>query len=60
MLDRVEEIPKTLEEAKPDLIDNLLYAKVMQQLRQKAGVQIFEAKLPDPSMYDTGPATIMN
>jgi hypothetical protein len=49
---RTEQTPKTLEESKPDLQRNILYAKVMDQLRKENGVQIFEDKLPDPGMYD--------
>ncbi|GMU92587.1 MAG: hypothetical protein AMXMBFR4_16450 [Candidatus Hydrogenedentota bacterium] len=51
--DRVDETPKTLEEAKPDLEYNILYAKVMERLRQESGVKIFDDKLPDdPTFYD--------
>lgn len=50
---RTDESPKSLEESKPDLQYNILYTKIMDQLRSENGVQIFEDKLPDPGMYDT-------
>jgi hypothetical protein len=46
------ESPKTYEQAKPDLTPPLCYAKVMRQLREAKGVEIYEDKLPDPSLYD--------
>lgn len=49
--DRTDQTQKTLEESKPELQRNVLYAKVMQQLRQENGVEIFEDKLADPGMY---------
>lgn len=49
---RTDETPKTLEESKPELQRNILYAKIMQQLRTENGVQIFDDKLPDPGMYE--------
>jgi len=51
--DRVEPVQKTIEEAKPDLVGQLLYGKMMEKLRKDAGVEIFDDNLPDPSMYDT-------
>ncbi|MCC6485974.1 MAG: hypothetical protein IT364_00610 [Candidatus Hydrogenedentes bacterium] len=54
LTDRVEPIQKSLEEAKPDLVGLILYSKMMDKLRTDAKVEVFEDKLPDPSMYDTG------
>ena len=51
--ERSDEKPKTLEESKKDLEFNLLYAKMMEQLRTENGVQIFDDKLPDPGIYNT-------
>ena len=50
---RTDETPKTLEESKPELQRNILYGKVMDQLRAENGAQIIEENLPDPGMYDT-------
>jgi hypothetical protein len=50
--------PFTFEEAlenefaKNFLAQNIVYVKVVQELRDNAGVEIFEDNLPDPSMYD--------
>ncbi|HRK36388.1 MAG TPA: hypothetical protein PLJ47_17455 [Candidatus Hydrogenedentes bacterium] len=49
--DRTDEKPKTLEESKPQLQFNILYAKIMDQMRTENGVQIIEENLPDPGMY---------
>ena len=50
---RTDETPKTLEESKTDLQYNILYSKIMEQLRTENGVQVFEDKLPDPGVYDS-------
>lgn len=47
-----EPTPKTLDQAKADLAPALLYVKVMNRMREEAGVKIFEDQLPDPSLYD--------
>lgn len=44
---------KTLEEAKPDLSASILYSEMMERLRDAAGVEIYDDKLPDPGMYDS-------
>jgi len=56
--DFVPAVQKTLEEAKPDLIQDILYARMMDMLREQRGVEIYEDKLPDPSMYDTGQSIV--
>ena len=48
---RTDETPNTLEESQPELQRSILYAKVMDKLRQENGVQIFEDQLADPGMY---------
>ncbi|MBN2309469.1 MAG: peptidyl-prolyl cis-trans isomerase [Candidatus Hydrogenedentes bacterium] len=53
VLNRTPETPKTLEQAKKDLQPSILYAKMMERLREQSRVEIYEDKLPDPSMYDT-------
>jgi len=51
---------KTLEEAKPVLRSSILFAEIMERLRDQAGVEIYDDKLPDPGMYDSAtPASIM-
>jgi len=50
---RTDQTPKSLEESKPELQYNILYSKIMDQLRVENGVQIFEDNLPDPGMYTT-------
>lgn len=52
VLEHTPETPKTLEEAKVDLQITILYAKVMDRLRDQHGVEIYEDALPDPSIYD--------
>jgi len=52
---RTPPIQKTLEEAKEDLMAPLLYAKMMAELRVKHGVEVYEDKLPDPSIYEQKP-----
>jgi hypothetical protein len=50
---------KTLEEAKPQLEASILFAKMMEQLREQSGVEVYENKLPDPGIYDAAsPASI--
>jgi len=51
VLDQRPETTLTLEEAKPRLAPFVLLAKMMAQLRQENGVEIYEDKLPDPSIY---------
>jgi hypothetical protein len=43
------ETVKTLEEAKPDLIGNIVIGNMMERLREENGVEIYDDKLPDPS-----------
>ena len=57
--DHVPAVPKTLEEAKPDLVRNILYARMMELLRKQHGVEIYENKLPDPSMYEASESIMM-
>lgn len=45
--------PKNLEESKADLAPQILRRKMMRQLREEHGVEIYEDKLPDPGRYDT-------
>lgn len=45
---------KTLEEAKPALRSSILFAQMMERLRDQAGLEIYDNKLPDPGMYDAG------
>ena len=52
---RTPPIQKTLEQAKQDLTAPLLYAKMMAELRTKHRVEVYEDKLPDPSMYSQKP-----
>jgi len=52
-------VQKTLEEAKPDLIQPILYGRMMDMLREQHGVEIYEDKLPDPSMYEAGESIMM-
>ena len=50
----LEHRPETtleLEQAKPALLPTILLAKMMEQLREEHGVEIYEDKLPDPSMF---------
>ena len=42
----------TLEEAKPELRSSILFSQMMERLRDQAGVEIYDDKLPDPGMYD--------
>ncbi|MCC6695466.1 MAG: peptidyl-prolyl cis-trans isomerase [Candidatus Hydrogenedentes bacterium] len=58
LTDRVEPVQKSLEEAKQDLVGLILYSKMMDKLRKDANVQVFEDKLPDQSMYDTGQSLV--
>lgn len=51
VLDQRPETTLTLEEAKPRLAPFVLLAKMMTQLRQESGVEIYEDKLPDPSIF---------
>lgn len=52
VIDHKPETPKTLDEAKGDLAPTILYSKVIEQMRTEHGVEIYEDKLPDPSIYD--------
>ncbi len=56
--DHTSAIQKTLEEAKPDMLRDILYARMMELLRDQRGVEIYENKLPDPSMYESGQSII--
>ncbi len=52
-------VQMTLEEAKPELDRDILYAKMMDLLRKEHGVEIYDDNLPDPSMYETGQSVIL-
>lgn len=52
VLARTDERPKTFEEAKEELMEELGYAKTIERLRQEKGVKVFDQKLPDPSEFD--------
>jgi len=59
VLDHRPETQLTLEEAKPQLVTTIAFARMMDLLREENGVEIYEDKLPDPSMFvqrtsDTG------
>ena len=43
---------KSWQDAQVDLAPQILRRKMMRQLRQQHGVQIYEDKLPDPGRYD--------
>ncbi len=43
---------KTLEEAKPALRSSVLFAQMMDRLREQSGVEIYDENLPDPGLYD--------
>ncbi|MBI5092788.1 MAG: peptidyl-prolyl cis-trans isomerase [Candidatus Hydrogenedentes bacterium] len=51
VLDRTPATPKTLDEAKNDLAQGILVHKIIKQLRQQHGVEIYADKLRDPAMY---------
>jgi len=51
VLDVRPETTLTLEEAKPKLAPFILISKMMSQLRQENGVEIYEDSLPDPAMF---------
>ncbi len=43
---------KTLEEAKPTLRSSILFAQMMERLREQAGVEIYDDNLPDPGLFE--------
>jgi parvulin-like peptidyl-prolyl cis-trans isomerase-like protein len=43
--------PMTLEQAKPVIAPSIYFVKYGKHLRQKYGVEIYEDKLPDPSLF---------
>ena len=51
VLDHRPETTLTLDEAKASLMPTILLAKAMEQLRKENYVEIFDKKLPDPSMF---------
>jgi len=51
VLDVRPETTLTLDEAKPKLAPSILISKMMSVLRQEDGVEIYEDKLPDPTMF---------
>jgi hypothetical protein len=51
VLDRVAPEQMTLEEAKQQLAPELYYVKYLKQLREEAGVDIDEEKLPEPGLF---------
>jgi PPIC-type PPIASE domain len=53
--ERKAPVQKTVEQAKQDLMAPLLYAKMMDELRTKHGVEVYEDKLADPSMHGQKP-----
>lgn len=54
VLERFPEHEVSFEEAKPLLIPEILEGQMVGKLRQDHGVQIFEDRLPDPSMSGGG------
>jgi hypothetical protein len=42
---------KTIEEAKADLLPSILYRKALKALRDEKRAEIYEDKLPDPSLF---------
>ncbi|MDX9975035.1 MAG: hypothetical protein RBU21_18765 [FCB group bacterium] len=58
VVERTPERQKSLEEATPELMQPIIEAKMMEQLRAEYDVKIFADKLPDPSFTDEqGPPT---
>lgn len=58
VVERTPERQKSLEEATPELMQPIIEAKMMEQLRKEYGVKIMADKLPDPSFTDEqGPPT---
>ena len=51
VLDHRPETQLTLQEAKPQLVTTIAFAKMMDLLREENGVEIYDDKLPDPSMF---------
>ena len=51
VLDITPPAQKTFEEAKLDLAPSIYYVKFMNALREKQGVEIYEERLPEPSLY---------
>ena len=51
VIEHAPERPLTLEEAKPRLAQGIMLAKMMKQLREENGMEIFVDKLPDPAMF---------
>jgi hypothetical protein len=51
VLDHKPERTLTLDEAKPKLAPTILVSKMMQRFREQNGVEIYEDKLPDPSLF---------
>ena len=50
VLSHEPERPKTLDEAKPALVPQILFGKTMAMLREEFGVEVYEDKLPDPDL----------
>jgi hypothetical protein len=51
ILDITAPAQKTLDEAKADLAPAIYYVKFMKALREKKGVEIYEERLPEPSLF---------
>ncbi len=51
VIEVVPERPKTLEEAREDLARSICYARMIKQLREENGVEIYEDNLADPAAY---------
>jgi len=51
VLERKDQRELTLDEAKPKLLPVILVSKMMQRLREQNGVEVYEDKLPDPSLF---------
>jgi hypothetical protein len=51
VLDHVPERTLTLDESKQQLLPTILVSKMMKVLREQNGVEIYEDKLPDPSLF---------
>ena len=54
VLERRDPEPMSIEEATPKLAPGLIYSEMMEKLRKDHGVEIFEDKIPDPSIHGGG------
>jgi hypothetical protein len=51
VLDITPPAQKSFEEAQPDLAPSIYYVKFMKALREKQNVEIYEDRLPEPSLF---------